>query len=235
MTVSSSEVHATPNVRESAWAAAAVLVPGPRSRGSSETVSPTVTTLPSNACRNVCAEIDCVARADPVTHTRLAPYTGTGETTIEASSLIPAFERVTSSSSAVPVGVPGGAIPATAAVRREPTRAMPSHSRKPNAVSTSGCSRTTPRRVSAAELFSRAVRANSGIVTGPRAVADADVPRTYAAGRARDGSRGARLDVRPACDPTIQVGRQPNVVTGSQTVYAPGTSRRGPSGGRADT
>lgn len=73
VTVSSSEVHAIPNVRESACVAAEVLVPGPRSRGSSDTVSPTVTTLPSSACRNVASGIVPVAIADPVTEIRRAP------------------------------------------------------------------------------------------------------------------------------------------------------------------
>ena len=49
MTVSSSEVQVIPTEAASAVVAADVEVPGPRSRGSNDTVSPTVSTLPSNA------------------------------------------------------------------------------------------------------------------------------------------------------------------------------------------
>ena len=72
-TVNSSVVHATPNVRDSACVAVDVDVPGPRSRGRSDTVSPTVRTLPSSAWRRVASEMEPVARADPVTVTVLAP------------------------------------------------------------------------------------------------------------------------------------------------------------------
>ena len=49
VTVSSSEVQVMPTVAASAALACDVDVPGPRSRGSSETMSPTVITLPSSA------------------------------------------------------------------------------------------------------------------------------------------------------------------------------------------
>ena len=80
---------------------------GPRSRGSSDTVSPTVITLPSSACRSVAGEIDCVARLDPRSVTDRAPYTVTGATITVVSSRSPALDSVTSSSSAVPAGVSG--------------------------------------------------------------------------------------------------------------------------------
>ena len=57
----------------SAVVAADVDVPGPRSRGSSDTVSPTVITLPSNASRSVADEIDWVASFEPLTVTDRAP------------------------------------------------------------------------------------------------------------------------------------------------------------------
>ena len=49
VTVSSSEVQVMPTDDASAALASDVDVPGPRSRGSSDTVSPTVITLPSSA------------------------------------------------------------------------------------------------------------------------------------------------------------------------------------------
>ena len=48
-------------------------VPGPRSRGSSDTVSPTVITLPSRASRRVADEMDWVASLEPVSVTERAP------------------------------------------------------------------------------------------------------------------------------------------------------------------
>src|SRR6185312_11883438 len=53
VTVRSSDVQVMPTWVASAEVAADVEVPGPRSRGSSDTVSPTVITLPSNAILNV--------------------------------------------------------------------------------------------------------------------------------------------------------------------------------------
>ena len=92
----------------SARLAADVDVPGPRSRGSSDTVSPTVITLPSRACRSVAGEIDWVASVEPLSVTDRAPYTVTGATSTAVSSRRPALDSVTSSSSAVPAGVSGG-------------------------------------------------------------------------------------------------------------------------------
>ena len=160
VTVSSSEVHVMPTDDVSAADAAEVEVPGPRSRGSSDTVSPTVITLPSKAIRRVADEIDCVARREPLTATERAPYTVTGATSTTVSSLTPALDSVTSSSSAVPAGVPAGAVPTTADVVRAPVSDTASHSRMPSAANASGCRRTTPRRESVAEVLSRAVRGN---------------------------------------------------------------------------
>src|SRR5262245_46828538 len=103
-----------------ALVASDVDVPGPRSRGSRDTVSPTVITLPSRARRSVAADTDCVASREPLSVTDLAPYTVTGETSTWLFSDSPALESVTSSSSATPAGVSGGATPATVAVVRNP-------------------------------------------------------------------------------------------------------------------
>ena len=56
-----------------------------------------------------------------------------------------------------PRGRVGPATPTTAAVVREPVSDTASHSRMPSAAMASGCRRTTPRRVSSAEVLSRAV------------------------------------------------------------------------------
>src|SRR4051794_20907664 len=140
--------------------AADVDVPGPRSRGNSDTVSPTVITLPSSASRSVADEIDWVASLDPLTVTDRAPYTVTGATSTMEFSRTPALDSVTSSRSAVPAGVSGLASPATAEVVRDPVRDTASHSRMPSAARASGCRRTTPRRESIAEVLSRAVSGN---------------------------------------------------------------------------
>lgn len=108
VTVSSSVVQAMPKVRESAWLAAEAGRSGPRSRGSSETVSPTVTILPSSAWRSVAAGIDPVACAEPLTEMRLPPWTVAGETTTVALSRRPALDNVTSSSRATPSGCARG-------------------------------------------------------------------------------------------------------------------------------
>ena len=107
VTVSSSEVQVMPTADASAELAADVGMSGPSSRGNSDTVSPTVITLPSRACRSVADEIDWVARFEPRTVTDRAPYTVTGATSTVVFSRSPALDSVTSSSSAVPAGVSG--------------------------------------------------------------------------------------------------------------------------------
>ena len=62
-----------PTADASAALASDVDVPGPRSRGSSDTVSPTVITLPSRAWRSVADDTDWVARFDPLSVTDRAP------------------------------------------------------------------------------------------------------------------------------------------------------------------
>ncbi len=185
VTVSSSEVQVMPTEDASAELASDVDVPGPRSRGSSDTVSPTVITLPSRAWRKVADDTDWVASVDPRSVTDRAPYTVTGDTSTVVSSRRPALDSVTSSSSAVPAGVSGGATPATAAVVREPVSDTASHSRMPRAAMASGCSRTTPRRESVAEVFSRAVSARLEAGGGGRRGSDRSLlsPPAYA-GRA---------------------------------------------------
>ncbi|CKW72501.1 Uncharacterised protein [Mycobacterium tuberculosis] len=73
VTVSSSEVQLIPTAAANARLAADVDVPGPRSRGSSETASPTVITLPSRACRSVTGGTDWVASVEPLSVTDRAP------------------------------------------------------------------------------------------------------------------------------------------------------------------
>ena len=58
VTVNSSDVQLIPTAEASARVAADVEVPGPRSRGSRDTASPTVNTLPNRACRNVLGGTD---------------------------------------------------------------------------------------------------------------------------------------------------------------------------------
>ena len=138
VTVSSSDVQVMPTADASALLAADVGMSGPSSRGSSDTVSPTVITLPSSAWRRVADEIDWVARFDPRTVTDRAPNTVTGATSTVVFSRSPALDSVTSSRSAVPAGVPAGATPATAAVVRDPVSETASHSRMPSAARASG-------------------------------------------------------------------------------------------------
>ena len=73
VTVNSSEVQLMPTEAASLREASDVEVPGPRSRGSSDTASPTVTTLPSSACRNVTGVIDWDASDEPDSVTERAP------------------------------------------------------------------------------------------------------------------------------------------------------------------
>ncbi len=73
VTVNSSEVQLMPTAEASARVADDVEVPGPRSRGSSETASPTVNTLPSKACRSVVDGTDWVVSVDPLSVTDRAP------------------------------------------------------------------------------------------------------------------------------------------------------------------
>ena len=138
VTVSNSLVHVMPTDNVSARVAALAVSSGPRSRGSSDTASPTDSTLPRSARRSVASSTPRLATAEPVTTTRAAPCTATPESTTEAFSLMPALENVMSSSSSVPVGVPDGAAATTAAVTRAPVIDTASHSRNPSAVSASG-------------------------------------------------------------------------------------------------
>ena len=73
MTVNSSEVQLIPTEAASARVAADVDVPGPRSRGSRDTASPTVITLPSKACRSVPGAIDWAVSDEPLSVTDRAP------------------------------------------------------------------------------------------------------------------------------------------------------------------
>ena len=142
----------------SAVVAADVEVPGPRSRGSSDTVSPTVITLPSRASRSVAGEIDCVASFEPLSgdrpravhrhrrddHGRVLPQPGVGQRDV--------------------VEQRGARRRAGRCDARPRRRWCASRSATPRPTPecqgrqcASGCSRTTPRRESSAEVFSRAV------------------------------------------------------------------------------
>ena len=157
VTVNSSDVQLIPTAEASARVAVDVEVPGPRSRGSRDTASPMVNTLPSRACRSVVDGTDWLAKVEPLRVTDRAPYTVAAATITAVSSLSPALDSVTSSSSTVPIGICGPAMPATAVVVRDPVSDTASHSRMPRATMALGCSRITPRRESTAEVFSRAV------------------------------------------------------------------------------
>src|SRR5206468_9480388 len=116
-----------PTAEASARVAADVEVPGPRSRGNSDTASPTVNTLPSNARRNVADDTNWVVSVEPLSVTDRAPYTVAATTMTAVSSVRPALDSVTSSSSTVPKGVCGPATAATAVMVREPVSDTASH------------------------------------------------------------------------------------------------------------
>ena len=77
------------------------------SRGSSETASPPVTTLPSSASRTVSGVSAARASGEPVSRTTRAGSTPPGATTTVAPSVSPALDSVTSSSVAWPGGTVG--------------------------------------------------------------------------------------------------------------------------------
>ena len=159
VTVSSSEVQVMPTAMASAALAADVDVPGPRSRGSSETVSPTVITLPSSASRRVAGDTDCGGEL----RTRSPSPTGRRTRSPARRSpwrprADPALDSVTSSSRAVPAGVLGRCDArrprrwcATRSATPHPIPECPVRQRLPDAAG--------PHRagVSSAEVFSRAV------------------------------------------------------------------------------
>ncbi len=157
--------------------------------------------MPSSARRRVGSSTDSEVSDDPRTTTRLAPCTTVGERTTGASALSPAFDSVSSSSRAMPVGAESLVAAMTAAVVRDPMTATPSHSRNASAARTSGCTRTIPRRASAAARLSRAV----SVSCGDAAVTTAKLPvhpglavqrQNYPPGR-RSPRRAADLVGRP--------------------------------------
>ena len=75
---------------------------------------------------------------------------------------------MTSSTVAWPGATPGAAGAASAVVPRAPVSVTASQDRRPSASSTSGCSRTTPRRASAADGATRTTRETLGSCTRPR-------------------------------------------------------------------
>ncbi len=163
VTVSSSLVQVIPIAEASRRRTAAVSEPGARSCGSRDTASPAVRTLPASASRSVSGLTERLTSIDPVTVIERAAGTCTGARTTSDPSVNPRLDSVRSSSSAVP----GAACPAaaSAALHRAPVSRTASHGRKPRASRTSGCSRTTPRRASTAEVVSLAVRVICGALT----------------------------------------------------------------------
>jgi len=137
--------------------------PGATSCGSSDTASPVVSTLPASASRSVSGLIVRLTSADAATVIERAAATWTGAATTSDPSVSPRLDSVRSSSSAMPGAVCPAA--ASAAVDRAPVNRTASHGRNPSASSTSGCSRTTPRRASTAEVLSRAVSVICGALT----------------------------------------------------------------------
>ncbi|GAB3869815.1 hypothetical protein GCM10029964_002880 [Kibdelosporangium lantanae] len=163
--VISSLVHVMPIAVDSRCRAVITSAPGggARSWGSSDTASPTVKTLPSRASRSVCGGTDVDASREPETVIARAAATAAGVITTSDPSTRPMLVRVMSSSNTTPGRSSLAA--ASAALARAPVSRTASHCRRPRASSTSGCSRTTPRRVSRADGDSRAVSVICGEVT----------------------------------------------------------------------
>ncbi|OAP26787.1 hypothetical protein A4R44_02775 [Amycolatopsis sp. M39] len=185
VTVSSSLVQVAPITRDNCPRTAATSEPGTgaRSCGNRETASPRVRTFPvsasRNVCgdtetdasrpvsgsRNVCGDTETDASRDPDTVTVRAAVTSAGETTTSPPSATPRFDMVTSSVNTTPGVASSAAGAAKAALRRAPVRCTASQARRPSASSTSGCSRTTPRRASSADGVCRTVRVICGSLT----------------------------------------------------------------------
>jgi hypothetical protein len=161
--VISSLVQLTPIAADSSCRAAVTSEPGAgaRSCGSRETASPTVTTLPINASRTASGRTAAASR-EPATVIDRAAATSTGATTSSAPSTTPRLDSVTSSTSTTPGALASSAAAANAELARAPVSRTASQARRPSASSTSGCSRTTPRRVSSADGDSRAVNVICG-------------------------------------------------------------------------
>ena len=185
VTVSSSLVQVIPIAAASRLRTAAVLDPGARSCGSSDTASPAVSTLPASARRSVSGLTEWLTRTDAVTVIERAAGTSTGASTTSEPSVNPRLDSVRSSSSTIPGALCPAA--ASAALTRAPMSRTASHGRNPRASSTSGCSRTTPRRASNAEVLSRAVKVICGALTASEPTANA--PTCYGGG----GGRRRRL------------------------------------------
>ena len=123
-----------------------------------------------------------------------------------------------------PPGCRGPATPATAAVVRDPVSDTASHSRMPRAAMAFGCSRTTPRRESTAEVFSRAVSVSCGprravMATRPARACASPQPRHRSAGGglAPGGSRAARRAVARVSRPTPRDARPASAGCGRRT------------------
>lgn len=131
---------------------------GATSWGSSETLSPAETTLPSSARRSMSAGTARITSGVPATTTEPASRSGTGETSTDEPSVRPRFPRTMSSTRITPVGASADASAANAPVVRFPLRSSGSQGDTPSAARTSRCSRTMPLRASTAVAVSLAVR-----------------------------------------------------------------------------
>ena len=123
-----------------------------------------MTTLPSSASRTVSGVSAARASREPVSSTRRAGSTLAGRHHDRARRRT--ARRWTASRRRgwpAPAGPSAGAT--SAVVTRAPVSVTASQDRRPSASITSGCSRTTPRRASAAEAASRATRVIEAALT----------------------------------------------------------------------
>ena len=133
--------------------------PGGASCGSSDTLSPLVTILPSRASRSIVGGTAVIASGVPATTTRRASRSGAGATVTWSPSRTPRLPSSRSSQSTSPRAPSETA--ATAPVVRAPVSRTASQGDSPSAASTSRCSRTTPRRASSRAPVSRAVNVSA--------------------------------------------------------------------------
>ena len=198
-TVNSSVVHELPNAPATCRRAAGTSRPGAgwMSCGSNDTASPPVTILPISASRTVSGGSAARASGEPVSSTCRAGCTLAGPTTTGAPSASPVLDSVTSSTVAWPGGPAAGAT--SAVVTRAPVSVTASQDRNPSASITSGCSRTTPRRASAAEAATRATRVIESLTPARyRPPTRSRGPRRVGLGMAPDGCGGGRHQVELA-------------------------------------
>ncbi len=172
MTVSSALVQAMPSAADSdrRTAVMSAAPPGATSCGSNETLSPSVTTLPTSARCTRSGGTTCRISAGPASTTAAAGCRVAGSTVTLPPSASPRLPSVRSSQRSSPRAAPAAAGAASAAVLRCPVSRTPAQGARPSSASVSGCSRTMPRRASKGAVTSRAVsskllRSAGGYVT----------------------------------------------------------------------